>query len=150
MGRQDYDGGYSSSGTGAAATSSSFSGGYSDPYESTGTVGTVNFGSSDGNRFDSSDDPFYRSQINRGGNTTPRETKAQREERLRKEGLDKARAEVEGHLSRGERCRPSLACLDKSACLRCLPASLSFPRGGEIRKGDAPQLGPGFSDLPKS
>ena len=98
MGRQDYDGGYSSSGTGAAATSSSFSGSYSDPFESPGTVGTVNFGSSDGNRFDSSDDPFYRSQINRGGNTTPRETKAQREERLRKEGLDKARAEVEGRM----------------------------------------------------
>lgn len=99
MGRQDYDGGYSSSGTGAAATSSSFSGGYSDPYESPGTVGTVNYGSGGGNRFDSSDDPFYRSQINRGVNTnTPRETPAQREERLRKEGIDKARAEVEGRM----------------------------------------------------
>lgn len=90
MGRQDYDGGFSSDGTGAAASDSNFGGSYS-------TSSAFDYsGDSDGGMTGSE---YYQSAINRvNRGITVQETKAQREERERKEQIDKARAEVEGRM----------------------------------------------------
>lgn len=90
MGRQDYDGGFSSDGTGAAASDSNFGGGFS-------TSAAFDYsGDSDGGMTGSE---YYQSAINRvNTGVTVQETRAQREERERKEQIDKARAEVEGRM----------------------------------------------------
>ena len=92
MGRQDYDGGFSSDGTGAAASDSNFGGKHS-------TSSAFDWGgdSDGGNSMSGSD--YYQSAINRvNNNVTKQETQAQREERERKQLVDKARAEVQGRM----------------------------------------------------
>lgn len=92
MGRQDYDGGFSSDGTGAAASDSNFGGSYS-------TSSAFDWGGdSDGGGMSGSD--YYQSAINRvNNNVTKQETKEQREERERKQLIDKAREEIKSRMN---------------------------------------------------